>query len=241
MAVSSKPPRISPRISANDLALYMVSSDTARMGIVKRAKFPQTVPLIRYKDVRPPIVAFLADGNRRVNPLTVAEEMFQQRAEDRSQGPLRQDDALKSLEVLRAVRGMANQLAEYDFHPAPSSQAKLTIGGVEISLRADLLVHGAAKGKDQIGAALLRMTQDDAETDEAKAKRQSMGLYAATMIRRHVDENIASNREPANRLCLSIDVQHGEVFVAPNANTRRANDLENACWMIAAIWPQISN
>jgi hypothetical protein len=79
------------------------------------------------------------------------------------------------------------------------------------------------------------------ETDEAKAKRQSMGLYAATMIRRHVGENIASNREPANRLCLSIDVQHGEVFAAPNANTRRANDLESACRMIAAIWPQISN
>jgi hypothetical protein len=90
----------------------------------------------------------------------------------------------------------------------------------------------------QIGAALLRMTQDDAETDEAKAKRQNMGLYVATMIRRHVDENFASNREPANRLCLSIDIQHGEVFVAPSANARRASDLESACRMIAAIWDQ---
>ena len=99
--------------------------------------------------------------------------------------------------------------------------------------------HGSSKGKEQIGAALLRMTQDDADTDEAKAKRQNMGLYAATMIRRHVDENLRGSREPTNRLCLSIDLQHGEVFVAPNANTRRASDLESACRMIAAIWDQV--
>lgn len=158
MAISPKPARATPRISANDLALYMVSSDTARIGIIKRAKTPQTPPIVRYKDVRPSIVAFLTDANRRVNPLTAAEEMFRQRAADLSVGPLRQDDALKSIEVLRAVQGMANRLAEYDFYPAPQSQPKLLMGGVEVSLRADMLVHGAAKGKEQIGAALLRMT-----------------------------------------------------------------------------------
>jgi hypothetical protein len=145
MTISPKSLRATPRISANDLALYMVSSDTARLGIIKRAKTPQTPPIIRYKDVRPPIVAFLADANRRVNPLTSAEELFRQRADDRSLGPLRQDDALKSMEVLRAVHGMANRLAEYDFHPAPQTQPKLSMGGVEVSLRADLLVHGAPR------------------------------------------------------------------------------------------------
>ncbi len=64
-----------------------------------------------------------------------------------------------------------------------------------------------------------------------------MGLYVATMVRLHVDQNIQSNRQPANRLCMSIDVQHGEVFVAPNSNTRRVNDLTAACQMIAPLWP----
>lgn len=227
-----------PRISANDLALYMVSSDTARMGIIRRSKTPQTPPVIRYKDARQPIIAYLSDANRRVNPLISAEDMFRQRAEDNSIGGLRQDDALKSIEVLHAVQGMANRLAEYDFSPAPRSQPKLAIGGIEVSLRADLIVHGTSRGKDQIGAAIFRMTQDDAETDEARTKRQNMGLYVATMVRRHVGENIPSDREPANRLCLSVDIQHGEVFAAPAANTRRANDLESACRMIAAFWDE---
>lgn len=154
-----------------------------------------------------------------------------------SESSLRRDDAAKSMEVLHAVQGMQNQLATYSFAPAPTKQAKLSLAGVEVSVYVDMLVFGASKGEDQIGAALLRMTQDDASTDAAIDKRRQMGLYVATMVRLHVDQNIRGNRTAANRLCLSIDVQHGEVFVAPNANTRRVNDLTAACQMIAALWP----
>lgn len=63
-----------------------------------------------------------------------------------------------------------------------------------------------------------------------------MGFYVATLARLHLDANIESNREPVNRLCLSIDIQHGEAFACPNSNTRRRNDLENACRFIAAVW-----
>jgi hypothetical protein len=95
------------------------------------------------------------------------------------------------------------------------------------------------KGIDQIGAAILRMTQADADSESAKSKRRDMGLYVATLARLHVEHNIPTDREPANRLCMSIDVQHGDVFVAPDANTRRMNDIENACRFIAALWSPV--
>ncbi|MBK1868091.1 hypothetical protein [Taklimakanibacter albus] len=235
MAVTSK----GPRISVNDLALFMVSSDTARMGIIRRAKFPQKSVVIRYRDARPPLVAHLTDPIRSVNPLATAEQMLAQRAIDPSQSSLAQDDAKQSIEVLHAIQGMANKLKGYDFQSVPLKQAKLKLGGVEVSVYADMLVHGSTKGHEQIGAAILRMTQDDADTDPAKAKRKEMGLYVATMARLHVDQNISSNRQPTNKLCMSIDVQHGEVFCAPDSNTRRMKDLENACRTIAALWPTI--
>jgi hypothetical protein len=169
----------------------------------------------------------------------MAEAMFVQRSQDPSESALRQDDARHCIEVLHAIQAMANQLAAFDFHAAPQSQPTLRMAAVEISVRADLLVHGTARGREQIGAAILRMTQDDAETDAARARRQDMGFYVATLARVHLESNIRSNREPANRLCLSIDVQHGEAFACPNSNTRRRNDLENACRFIAAMWPTI--
>ena len=216
----------------------MVSSTTAQIGIVKRAKNPIAPPIIRYKDARPAISAYLTDPARNLNPLIVAEQMFQQRVADMSESSLRRDDAAKSIEVMHAIQGLQNQLAPYSFVPAPNKQGKLALAGVEVSVYADMLVYGSAKGEDQIGAALLRMTQDDASTDAAIEKRRQMGLFAATMVRLHVDQNIQSAKKPANRLCMSIDVQHGEVFVAPNSNTRRVNDLTAACQMIFALWPQ---
>ncbi|WP_306025711.1 hypothetical protein [Oceaniradius stylonematis] len=233
--------RTEPRISVNDLALFMVSSETARIGIIRRAKFPQAPPIIRYRDARRSICAYLADQNRSVNHLLVVEDTLRQRIDDPSTSPLMRDDAAHSIDVLHAVQGMQNRLAGYDFRVAPTQQAPLHLGGVTVSVRADLLVHGASRGVEQIGSALLRMTMDDADSEVARDRRRNMGLYAATLARLHTDQNITTNRDPANRLCMSIDIQHGEVFVAPNSNTRRTNDLGSACQMIAAIWPTITN
>jgi hypothetical protein len=149
-----------------------------------------------------------------------------------------QDDARHSIEVLHALQGMANQLAQFDFWPPPSDQQPLSLADVAISTRADLLVYGAARGREQIGVAILRMTQDDADTDAARTRRQNVGFYVATLARLHLEANIAADREPANRLCLSIDVQHGEAFACP-AIMRRRTDLENACRFIAALWPSL--
>ena len=225
-----------PRISANDLALYMVSSPTAQLGIIRRAAEPQTFVTTRYKDVREPLRAFLADPARNVSRLHTAEAIFTGRAEDRSESALRQDDARKSIEVLRALRGMANQLAPYSFSAAPQSQAKLNISGVEVSVRADLWVHGVARGRENIGGAILRMTQDDADTATAADKRREMGTYVATLVRMHVDRVRPVVAEVINRLCMSIDVQHGQVFTAPNSAARRISDLQSACTVIAALW-----
>ena len=230
--------RSAPRISANELALYMVSSDTARFGIVRRAKAPSKPPIIRYRYARPPICTFLTDPNRRLDPLVAAGEAMRQRADDTSQSSLAQDDARQTIEVLHAIQRMGNTLSTYDFMPAPADQAKLQLGGVEVSVRADMLVHGSTRRQELYGAAILRMTQDDTTTDAARDQRREMGIYVATLARMHAEQNLPSNRTVANRLCMSIDVQHGEVFHAPDAIVRRTNDLESACRMIAAIWDQ---
>lgn len=180
MAHLSIPERPTPRISANDLALFMVSSDTARIGIIRRAKSPQLPPIIRYRDARGPICAYLSDPVRSLRPLTAANEMFQQRSTDAAESTLRRDDARQSIEVLRAIQGMANQLGAYDFQAAPAQQERLFLSEVEISVRADLVVHGEQRGQEQIGYAVLRMTQSDAETEAALARRREMGLYVVT-------------------------------------------------------------
>jgi hypothetical protein len=162
--------------------------------------------------------------------------MFQNRADDAAESALRQDDARNSIEVLHSLQAMANQLAPYTFRGGPNTQRKLALGGVDVSVRADLLVTAPIRSRDHAGAAVLRLTQDDAETDATRARRREMGLYVATLVRLHMDQNLLTNLPISNRLCMSIDIQHGEHFQAPDANVRRTNDLEAACRFIAALW-----
>lgn len=107
------------------------------------------------------------------------------------------------------------------------------LSGVEISVRADLWVYGEHRGEDQIGAAIFRMTQDTG------GRRDDMGKYVATLLRMHLDQNNPTDRSPTNRLCMAVDVRHGEVITAPASNARRINDLEAACRVIHALWGRV--
>lgn len=211
----------------------MVASETAKQSIIRRNFEPQAFVVTRYQDARSAIRAYLSDLARSQNPLNDAMQMFEQRAADPSESDTRQDDARQSIEVLTALRGMNNQLARYQFHDAGQSQPKLVLAGVEVSVRADLWVYGQSRGEEQIGGAIFRMTQDDG------GRRSEMGRYVATLLRMHLDQNNPTNRIPANRLCMAVDVRHGEVFTAPASNARRMNDLEAACRVIHALWGQV--
>lgn len=236
------PKRNHPKVSVNELAHFMVSTDTTRMSIIQRAKKPKAYVVTRYRDARDAVCAYLAelDPKKARGILAAAEGKLQQKSIDSSETALHREDAQLSLEVINSVQAMQNSLAPYRFLPAPQSPQKLVIKGVEVSVRSDLLVHGSTKGIDQIGAAVLRMTKDDTTTPRAKQKRKDMGLYVATLVLMHVQANLSGHgRQPANRLCMSIDIQHGEVFVAPTANKMRMRNIENACMFIRALWSMV--
>ncbi|MBY6056758.1 hypothetical protein [Leisingera daeponensis] len=211
----------------------MIASETTKQSIIRRNYDPQPFIVTRYQDARQAIKAYLSDISRRQKPLNHAVSMFEQRTADPAESDLRQDDARQSIEVLTALRGMDNKLARYLFHEAPHSQPKLLLSGVEVSVRADLWIYGEHRGEEQIGAAVFRMTQD------AGGRREDMGKYVATLLRMHLDQNNPTDRAPANRLCMAVDVRQGDVFTAPASNSRRMNDLEAACRVINALWGQV--
>ena len=226
-----------PRISVNELAHFMVASETARHGIVRRAREPKDFVVTRYRDVRASLCTYLADPSHNADTLEDAEIIFIRRAADPTESDFRRDDAKQSIEVIHAIPTMLKDLAKYNFVPAPQRQKKLLISGVEVSVRADLYVVALNTNGNRVGSAVLRMTKDDTATPAAQDKRKQMGLYAATLAMMHMNaNNTQKNRTPAAQLCLAIDVQHGKVFAAPRFYKKRASDLQSACTTIAALW-----
>ena len=229
-----------PRITANELARYMVSGDTGRIGIIRRAKESTTPMRTRYRDVRTSLCNALSDaaGERRI--LAEAKTRFEQRADDSALSEFRRDDAAKSLEVLKAYGEMRNQLAGYDYSRPPTQQPSLVISNVEVPVTLDLLIQRSRNDIPEIGGVLLRLTQpDEDETENAAAKRRNMGLFAATLVRMHVEKHFAGNHSPAHQLCWSVDVQAREVHVAPRTFAQRVQAMESACMFIAAMWDHV--
>ena len=227
---------LNPRITANDLARYMVATETGKLGIIRRSRDSVTPPRIRYREVRPPICAYLSDPNRTKGIIFQARETFEQHADDISLKGFVREDARLSIDVLDSLMKMNNQLGGFGFVQAPAKQPKLMLGKVEVSVNVDLLLSRSKGPVEQVGGALLRLTKADDETEAAAAKRREVGAYAATLVHMHIAKHLAGNKQPFHGLCMSVDIQCEEVHLAPKTYAQKAQNLENACKFIAAMW-----
>ena len=214
----------------------MVASDTGRVGIIRRARESGAAPRIRYTDARQVVRAYLADHRRDRNIIASARDMFEQRSEDPSLSDFLREDAALSIDVLDSLVRMENVLGGIGFTPAPARQANLQMAGVDVSVNLDLLITREHRSQAQIGGALFRFTKADDESELAASRRRNMGLYAATLVQMQVRENLAGNRRPYYRLCMSVDVQCEEAHIAPRTYAQRQQNLENACRFISAMW-----
>lgn len=215
----------------------MVSSETGKLGIIKRSRESGTPVRTRYSDVRDVLRNALRNPASERRILNDAHMRFEQQEDDPSLSDFKRDDSAKSLDVIAGFREMRNQLAGYDFVQAPKSQPYLILAGVNVPVNCDILIHREHRGAQEIGAGLFRLTQaEDEETDRAAEKRREMGAYAATLVHMQVVANLAGDRRPAHAVCWSIDVQNREVYAAPRTYAQRTTNLENACRFIAAMW-----
>lgn len=230
--------RLAPRISANELAKFMVSPDPGRLGIIRRARDSVTPLRARYSELRSALTAFLVDMRRDQRPLNALAGTLSQRADDASVSNFARQDAQASLGALDAFqRMMANQLAGYAFSLAPRRQGLLTVGGVAVSINLDVLLHRERENRQEAGGALFRLTKaDEEESNAAASKRREMGIYAATLVQMQVAATVGQEATPHHDLCMSIDVQSGDVHLASRNFAQRSQRLEAACLFIAAMW-----
>lgn len=227
-------PRAEPQISANDLALYLVSSDVGKLGIIRRNKYPSKHIVSPYQDCKRIITRFLADEARDRDALVAGIEQFEQAIEESSTIPSKREDARRSIAAINAVLTGYNQLelGKITFRLAPRLNP-LLINGVRVSTNLDLLTSATSRGVDQQGGTILRLTQAD-ESD----KRDEMGAFTATLAFMQVEDKRPGSGEPTAKICLAIDIQNKAKYEARAGSRRRAN-IEAACTMIKSVWQSV--
>lgn len=214
----------------------MLAGETGRIGIIQQAREAKTAITSRYKSVRDDIAAYLCDAARTPSTLAKLQNKYAALADDLTLTSWRREDARLSVDVLASLRRMENQLGGSRFIPAPARHSPLTLAGVTVSVRLDVLAVRERAGTTEFGGVLFRMTKSDDKTDNAARKRREIGLYAATLAMMQVQALAGADRVPHHQLCASFDIQCEDVHVAPRTFATRVKDMENACRFIAALW-----
>jgi len=226
-----------PRISANQLAEYVLASPTRRQSILRNAKFSPTFLVIRYAAAKDAICRYLSDDTRPLNTLINAE-VDQIQLSKAGGTAFQQNDALLSAEAIKsfiaARAGFQKALPYATFAPNTQSLPKLVKAGVEISIRLDLVARN--NGKGTVGGAILQLSKAVA----SKSWREDHSKVVAALVWLLASDHLTGLGTVDRKLCMAIDVFGGSAVTAPSNYKRVLNDLEAACGEIAALWPGIS-
>ena len=232
--------RAQPGISANELARYLVAGDHAREGIIRRAKEIATAPVIRYRDLRAGLSAYLGDPARPRSALATLETLLRQKATDRSGTTFTREDAQASLEALETFYRFQNQLGGYSFAQPGKWAGALAIEGLAVSVYPDLALTQSSRNGDRYGVALFRLAKgDDQESGSATTKRAEIAKYVAALAFMQASAHCVPNHVAYPGLCLSIDVQNQEIAAASRSQTQRVNNIRAACRQIVRAWNSI--
>ena len=87
----------------------------------------------------------------------------------------------------------------------------------------------------------LRLTKDDTRSNVSRQKREEMGTFVATLIHMLMTKESFYDGSLHFSLCLSIDIQYGEIFLARRNYKAKQKNVESACRAISSMWSSVQD
>lgn len=223
-----------PRISANKLGEYLIQTNPIRRrSIIKDQKLGNPPAQPRYRKALMPIRDVLA--NSAFDPAPAQSAIESLRTEPRGTDWVN-DDNSKTADALEHFLHITGEfpLAGFTYSLGSHQAPKLTLGGVEISVRPDIILTGRYGGREIVGGIKFHYT-----VDENKALGNQGGKYVATLVRQWLAEYGPQDRHPHQNFCLSVDVFQEQVIAAPAAYDRLYQRIRVGCEEIVLHWADI--
>lgn len=218
-----------PRISVNKLGEYMVATATRRRSIVREQKRPSKAITARYGQAEAPLLQFLPRGDS--GALMAAAQRL--RTAPASTDWQRSDNT-STADALDAIARMSAELLAdgLQFKPAPARPAKLTIGGLQVSVQPDALIVRTVRGVPSFGALKFHFIRDD-----ERALTPGAQEYVAALLHQWCATNALRGFTPAPALSRSVDVFRARIVPGKTRQQRALANVAAACEEIVARWP----
>ena len=224
----------SPVISVNKLGEYLVCRAARQRSLLRQRKHPDEDFQIGtyHREAIDAIQQYLADGAIDPRPLENALNSLNQMPTGKIGTMRRINSNIERLERF------GEMLDDVDLKNAAAglgaNSGRMKIGGVDISVRPEIILRGVGPKKQKlVGALKLQMSASTSFNEEAA------GYVSATVqeyCRRFLSENDEVVYAP---YCQVVDVGNGIIHPGVRSITKRMRDIESECQNIAALWPSI--
>lgn len=216
--------RRDPRISINQLGAYMVANATGRRRTIRDQKYPPTYMVIYYSGALKPILSYYTDPAHTLDEVSAELE----RLESLPAASESEDTRNKSCaEALAAFLDLSDELdlSEYEIRRGDDDPPKISIEGVEVSVRPDLLL---IRNNRLVGSVKFYFKKGQ-HLEKAAAE------VVGTLQHQYLEE-VYEAEPPSHRDCFTVDVFAGKAFRAPRSFRRRRSDIAAACDEIRLRW-----
>lgn len=222
-----------PRISVNKLAEYMSGVGGRRQRqILRDQKFPRDFKVTYYREATEAIALCLASNLEDTATIESAIRRLEQLAPDKV-GTQRR--IAKNIDALEIFEGMLDAIDLASAAPSLGAHApeRMTIQGVDISVRPDIILRGTGKsGAALIGGLKIYCVKTFPLTTDAAGV---ISAVTQEYCRRHMTEAVAHGP-----FCPVVDVGSGQFHPGVKATTKRLKEVEDECKNILAIWQSIT-
>lgn len=223
-----------PRLSANQMAEYLSASSVRRRSILREAKYPATVMVIRYEDAYAPIVGHFVGQEDALAGGIVG---LKQKAQNDDITDYLRENCDLCVDAIESFRGSLKNLdiGKTKFKRIESPNRKLLVSGVNVSISISMMTEETARdGKRTMGGALLVFSRSAKETEMTeRCKAIALLVYEALRTQPKTDALCVPE------LCMAIDVFRGRLYRAGSRRKQLWRTVETSCEEVSTVWPTV--
>lgn len=225
-------PRNDPRLSVNKLAQYVTSRAARQNQILRNAKFPPDYITAYYRDAGEAIASFIGSG---MNDLGVLDRTILKLLQSEASNIQQDRQKSANVDAIETFMGMLDDIDLKGANPSLGSHAAphVTIAGVSVSVRPDIILRCEKKGSTLIGAIKLHFPRSEPLDIEQAG-------YVSAMLHRFASDHLLDEGTASTAHCMVVDVASAKFHPGVASVKKRMTDIQSSCGHIAQLWPSVT-
>jgi len=228
---------IDPRISANQLAQFMISDHAKQESIVRNAKRINKIMVASYQPGRLAVSTSYDGAGINVDQLkTKAEHMKTFEFSDDFESQCNRLSGA-ALEKFAEFAGELSCSGVKVPRP-PNGYRHMLIENVRVSVQPEIVFTQQHRGQSKYGGIMVNFTKGDSTSYDKKQGRYFSGDYAAFLVFLMLGLHYGSTGV-RNASCFAVDIYREAAYSGTTAHVTMLKNVEAACRNIARQWDEV--